>query len=91
MDIIEQVQDDETMNMLGSCYLELKDYENAMGLFYQLVKRYSKNHILLTNLARCEFECGKKDEAQEHVRQALLIFDYYSEALKILEEIDNAK
>ncbi|MBQ2909101.1 MAG: hypothetical protein IJE56_04010, partial [Clostridia bacterium] len=31
-DIIEQVQDDETMNMLGICYLQEENYQDAMGI-----------------------------------------------------------
>ena len=89
MDIVEQVQDDETLNMLGICNLEVKDYEGAMGIFYKLALIYPKNHILLTNLAKCEYYCGKKNEALEHVRQALLVFDDYSDALNLLEEINN--
>ena len=88
-DIIEQVQDDETVNMLGICYLEEENYEDALGLFFKLIKSYPDNHILLTNLAKCEYKCNKKDEALEHIRRALMIFDDYKEALELLEEINN--
>ncbi|MBQ7287361.1 MAG: tetratricopeptide repeat protein [Candidatus Gastranaerophilales bacterium] len=91
MDIIEQVQDDETLNMLGICNLELEDYEGALGLFFKLAKNYPKNHILLTNLAKCEYKCGKENEALEHIRQALLVFDDYADALNLLQEINNGK
>ena len=64
-----------------------KEFENAMGIFYKLAQKYSDNHILLVNLARCEKECGKIEEAKEHLRQALLIFSDYSEALELLEEL----
>ena len=90
-DIIEQVQDDETINMLGVCHLELEEYEQAAGLFFKLVKYYPKNHILLTNLAKCEYKIGKIKEAKEHLRQALLVFDDYQDALNLLEEINNGK
>ena len=89
LDIVEQVQDDETINMLGICYLEEKNYKDAIGCFSKLAKTYSNNHILLTNLARCEYEIGKKNEAMEHIRQALMIFDDYTDALNLLEEINN--
>lgn len=91
IDCVEKTKDDETMNMLAICYLEEKDYESAMGLFSKLIVNYPKNHILLTNLARCEFECNKKDKAQEHLRQALMIFDDYKEALDLLKEINCGK
>ena len=90
-DIIEQVQDDETMNMLGICYLQEENYQDAMGIFYKLAINYPKNHILLTNLAKCEFKSGKTNEACEHLRQALMIFDDYKDALDLLEEINNGK
>ena len=88
-DIIEQVQDDETVNMLGICYLEEENYNEALGLFFKLIKSYPDNHILLTNLAKCEYKCNKKEEALEHIRRALMIFDDYKEALELLEEINN--
>lgn len=90
-DIVEKTQDDETMNMLAICYLEEKDYEKAMGIFFKLAHKYPQNHILLTNLAKCEFKCSKKSEAQEHIRQALMIFDDYKEALDLLKEMNNGK
>ena len=77
--------------MLGICQMELGEYEKAMGSFFRLVKIYPKNHILLTNLARCEFKSNKINEAKEHLRQALMVFDDYKEALDLLEEINNGK
>lgn len=91
LDIIQTTKDDETMNMLAVCYMETNEYENAMGIFYKLAHSYPNNHILLTNLAKCELKCNKKAEAQEHLRQALLIFDDYQEALDLLEEINCGK
>ncbi|MBR2068450.1 MAG: tetratricopeptide repeat protein [Candidatus Gastranaerophilales bacterium] len=88
-DIIEKTQDDETMNMLGICYLELKDYEKAAGIFYKLVLNYPKNHILLINLAKCEHALSRDKEALEHTRQALMIYDDYQDALNLLEELTN--
>ena len=91
LDIIQTIKDDETLNMLAVCYMEQKEYENAMGIFYKLANKYPDNHILLTNLAKCELKCNKKEEAQEHIRQALMIFDDYQEALDLLEEINCGK
>lgn len=88
-DIVEKTTDDETMNMLGVCYLELQDYDCAMGIFYKLALKYPKNHILLYNLAKCEHECKKDKEAIEHIRQALMVYDDFEDALKLLEEIKN--
>ena len=90
-DLIEKTQDDETVNMLGICQMELGEYEKAMGSFFKLAKIYPKNHILLTNLAKCEYKCDKINEAKEHLRQALMVFDDYKEALDLLEEINNGK
>lgn len=87
LDIVNTAKDDETMNMLGVCYLKTNEFENASGIFSKLMPNYSNNHILLTNLARCEKETGRIDEAKEHLRQALMIFDDYKEALELLEEI----
>lgn len=86
LDVIQTTKDDETMNMLAISYMETKEEENAMGIFSKLIARYPQNHILLTNLAKCELKCNRKKEAQEHLRQALLIFDDYEPALKLLGE-----
>ena len=75
----------------GISYMETKEFENGMGIFYKLAQKYPNNHILLVNLARCEKECGKIEEAKEHLRQSLLIFSDYSEALELLEELNNGK
>lgn len=91
LDMTSNTKDDETMNMLGICYLETQEYSEAAAILYKLVKDYPKNHILLTNLAKAEFKIGKKQEALEHLRQALFIFDDYDEALNLLEEINNGK
>ncbi len=88
-DIIEKMQDDETLNMLAFCYMETEEYEKAMGIFFRLAKTYPKNHIILTNLAKCENICGKKKEALDHIRQALMVYDDYEDALKLLKEIEN--
>jgi Flp pilus assembly protein TadD len=76
-DIIEKMQDDETLNMLAFCYMETGEYEHAMGIFFKLAKIYPKNHIILTNLAKCENICGRKKEALDHIRQALMVYDDY--------------
>ena len=89
LDAINIIKDDETLNMLAICYMETNEYENAMGLFSKLAIKYPKNHILLTNLAKCEIKCNKKQEAKEHLRQALMIFDDFEDALNLLEELDN--
>ena len=89
LDAIQTTSDDESMNMLGVCYMKDNEYENAMGIFFKLALKYPDNHILLTNLARCEMKCNKKKEALEHLRQALMIFDDYKEALDLVEEINN--
>ena len=91
LDLVQKTQDDETMNMLAVCHLEAQEYSEAIGIFYKLSLMYPQNHILLTNLAKCEYECGKTNEASEHLRQALMIFDDYKEALELLKEINDGK
>ncbi len=88
LDVTQKTKDDETLNMLGITYLETNEYENAMGIFYKLAQKYPQNHILLTNLAKCEAKCSKTKEALEHLRQALMVFDDYKEALDLLEELN---
>ncbi len=89
LDIVEKTKDDETMNMLAVAYLETDEFEPAMGIFSKLAVTYPNNHIVLTNLAKCEFKCNKTKEANEHLRQALMIFEDYEPALELLKEINN--
>ena len=42
--------------------------------------------MILTNLAKCEIKIGKKNEAMEHLRQALMIFEDYEPALELIKE-----
>ena len=91
LDILEKTNDDETKNMLAISFMELGEYQEALGLFSKLIKDYPKNHMLLVNLAKCEYKTLKKDQALEQLRQALLIFEDYPEALELLEEINNGK
>ncbi len=87
LDITATTKDDETLNMLAICYMNTDEFENAMNLFRKLLDKYPENHILLTNLAKCEYKLKDKTLALEHLRRALLIFDEYEEATKLLEEI----
>jgi len=89
LDIVNATKDDETMNMLAICYIETNDYNSAMGILYKLSVKYPNNHIVLTNLAKCEAECLKIKEAKEHLRQALLIYEDYEPALELLEKLKN--
>lgn len=91
MDIIKETKDDETRNMLAICYLETNEYHEAYHIFKKLIETYPDNHILLTNLAKCEIHEKDYNSAKEHLRQALMIFDDYDEALKLLEEVNNAR
>ena len=47
MDIIEHVQDDESLNMLAICHLKMQEFDKAIGLFYRLVQIYPDNLFYL--------------------------------------------
>lgn len=91
LDIVEKTKDDETMNMLAIAYLETGEFEPAMGILSKLIVTYPENHMMLTNLAKCEYNCNKKKEALEHLRQALMMYDDYEPAIRLLEVINNGK
>ena len=88
-DIIEKIDDDESSNMLAFCYMEMNEFDKAMGILYKLAIKYPKNHIILTNLAKCEHNCNKDKEAINHLRQALVVYDDFEDALNLLKEIKN--
>ena len=79
----------ETLNLLAKSYAKLKDFKSAAGIFNKLAKTYPNNHILLTELAKCQLKLGAFQNAKENAKKALMIFSDFEDAIKVLKEAQN--
>jgi len=88
-DILNTPGNAEIVNLYAQAELKLKNYEIARALFGKLCELYPKNHLLLTDCAKCYLKTGQIKEAREYASRALKIFSGFSDALKILKETQN--
>ena len=86
LDIVDAPNAPEVLNLLAKCYMKLKDFKMAAGIFKKLAGKYSENHLLLCDLAKCEMKIGEVESAKENAKKALLIFPDFEDAIKILKE-----
>ena len=88
-DMVSIVKDDcELLNMLAISYMNLKDYKAAIGIFENLARKFPQNHILLCDLGNCYLKIGEIEKAKNKAYEALNIFSDYSEALKLIKEVE---
>ena len=87
-DLIGYTKDAEILNLLGTVYQKLKEFDKAIGIFNNLVSLYPDNHILAVKLAECYFSIGNKEKAKEYASIALEKYPDFSDALKILKEVN---
>ena len=86
--LIDLAKDAEILNLLGTVYQKLKEFDKAIGIFNNLVSLYPDNHILAVKLAECYFSIGNKEKAKEYASIALEKYPDFSDALKILKEVN---
>lgn len=82
---LEKTHDCE--HMLGLCYYELGDYEQANGIFKHMLEKNPLNINLLLNSAHCYEKLGKKDEALEVLDKIVDTFPECEEAQEMIREI----
>ena len=91
LDVLNTPNNAEIINLYAQIELRLKNYDIACALFEKLCELYPKNHLLLTDCAKCCLKTGKTKEAKDFAKRALEIFSDFSDALKILEEIQGGQ
>lgn len=74
-------------HMLGLCYYELGDYEQANGIFKHMLEKNPLNINLLLNSAHCYEKLGKKDEALAVLDKIVDTFPECEEAQEMIREI----
>ena len=77
----------DTQNLLGMCYFELKDFEQAKNIFLSLLKLNEYNINVLFQLAKCEKALNNTDKALEYLERTVEISPEYEEAQEMIREI----
>lgn len=74
-------------HMLGLCYYELGDYEQANGIFKHMLEKNPLNINLLLNSAHCYEKLGKKDDALAVLDKIVDTFPECEEAQEMIRQI----
>ncbi len=77
----------DTENMLGLCYYELGDYEQANNIFKHMLEDNPLNVNLLLNSARCYKNLNDKDSALSLLDKITDAFPECEEAQEMIREI----
>ncbi len=77
----------DTEHMLGMCYFELGEYEQANGIFKHLLEQSPLNINLLLCSAKCYEKLGKQDEALETLDKIVETFPECEEAQEMIRAI----
>lgn len=77
----------DTEHMLGMCYFELGEYEQANGIFKHLLEQNPLNVNLLLCSAKCFDKLGKQDEALETLEKIVDTFPECEEAQEMIRAI----
>ena len=77
----------DTEQMLGMCYFELEDYEQAKGIFNHLIKENPMNINLLLNLAKCYQKLDESDNALKTLYEVTEILPECEEAQEMIREL----
>ncbi len=65
--------DDRALNLLGMIYFKIEDYEKAVKIFRQLLRRNPNINSLRINLGLAYLKLGEYDEATEVLREAVIL------------------
>ena len=77
----------DTEQMLGLCYFELENYEQANGIFKHLLAENPMNINLLLNSAKCYEKLGDKDSALKTLDEIVNILPECEEAQEMIRAI----
>lgn len=77
----------EVQNLLGLCYFELGNYNQAQTIFKNLLEKAPLNINLLLSIAKCHIKMEQKDEALEYLNKITEIFPECEEAQELIREI----
>ena len=84
---IEQNPDIESQNLLALTYFGLEEYQNAVNIFENLLKKNAENISLLYNAAQCYEKLGDNDKALEKLYKLTDIFPEHEEAQEMIRKL----
>ena len=70
LDIVD-IPNPEISNLLAKCYMKLKEFKMAAGIFKKLSNEYPNNHILLCDLAKCQIKMEEFENAKENAKDRM--------------------
>ena len=77
----------DTEQMLGLCYFELGNFEQAKGIFEHILKDNPMNINLMLNIAKCQKELGDNDSALKTLDKIVEILPECEEAQEMIREL----
>lgn len=77
----------EVENMLAQIYYSEENYDDAIGLFADIDKKYPTNTANLMNLAKCALKLNKKEDATKYLHRYTEIFPEDTEAISMLADL----
>lgn len=82
---LEKIPD--VQNLLGLCYFELKDFNQAKIIFKNMLEKTPLNVNVLLNMAKCCKKLDQKDEALGYLDKIVENFPDCEEAQEMIREI----
>ena len=77
----------ETQNLLGLCYFNLKDFNQAKTIFGNMLEKSPLNINTLLNIAKCYIELNQIDDALEYLNKIVDTFPECEEAQELIRKI----
>ena len=82
---IEKIPD--VQNLLGLCYYELGNYEQAKAIFLNMHEKTPMNVNILLNIAKCFDKLGDTDKALEYAEKTVDLFAECEEAQELIRKL----
>ena len=82
---LEKIPD--VQNLLGLCYYELGNYEQAKSIFENMLEKVPLNINLMLNVAKCYQNLNNPDEALKYAEKIVSEFPECEEAQELIREL----
>lgn len=77
----------DVQNLLGLCYFELGNYEQALSIFKNMLEKVPMNINVLLNIAKCYENLNNTDEALEYAEKIAETFPECEEAQELIRKL----
>ncbi len=82
---LEKIPD--VQNLLGLCYFELGNYEQAKSIFNNMLEKSPMNVNVLLNVAKCHEKLNEIDKALEVLENLVEAFPECEEAQELIRKL----